>query len=718
MSQVVRPPLHLLSRSICRSFTIVLACVGLLQACLRLPAAAPETQFDSGLNKAANEYLDRRGSDVDRLQTRADAEARTARFRAFVLEAIGGLPRERTSLNSRLVGTLDADAFKVERVIYDSLPGFHIPADLYLPKSGNLPYPAILYTPGHYPVGKLEAWNLASNMARNGIAVLAYDPIGEGERLQYFDPAAKKSLAGQPTGEHSEAGVQIALTGDHISRYFLWDAMRGLDYLQSRSDIDANRIGAFGCSGGGAVTAYLAAFDRRLKAAGVACYITSFNALLGTIGPQEAEQSIPGFINHGFDFPDWIEAAGPLPYAVISTTDDMFPFEGARKSFNEAKRTYELYGAGNNLQWITGPGRHANLQPIHSQIIGFFLKQLRHVDEAPTLTRSDAPPASELECTATGQVSASFPAQTLFSLNRAAAQRVLPQRYPMHNASDLEVFRGRVTRAVRALTGAEVRPAVNSPQVTVNGSTQRDGYVLTNLKFTIVTGQEITGTIALPSLLGKRPAVLLLQDPASRDDRELDRLARAGNIVFAPELPPSTRDDQAPKSDLLGPFYIASLRAEILGKTLVGLRTDELIRCVDWLASRPDVDPSRISGRGSGAMGIVLLHAAVLDSRIRDITLNQTLISYQSAAESPITRNLAQSVIPGVLREYDLEDLMIAVTPRSISVISPIDGEGHSVDSASAQKALARVFETDRALHHAGRVELTPENPVAPPRNP
>ena len=720
MPQVVRP---LLRCPILRLLTIALACLGLLQPGLLSYASNPESQFDASLNKIANAHLDRRGTAVDKLQAPADAAARTAQFREFVLKAIGGLPKERTPLNPRLVGTLDEDGFRVERVIYDSLPGFHIPANLYLPKSGRAPYPAVLYTPGHYPVGKLEAWNLAANMARNGIAVLAYDPIGEGERLQYFDPGTKKSLAGQPTGEHSEAGIQIALTGDHISRYFLWDAMRGLDYLASRKDIDANRIGAFGCSGGGAVTAYLAAFDRRLKAAGVACYITSFSALLGTIGPQEAEQSIPGFIDHGFDFPDWIEAAAPVPYAVISTTEDMFPFEGARKSFIEAKRIYGLYGAGDSLQWITGPGRHANLRPVHLEIMSFFLKHLRHLDEEPTLTQLDAPPKSQLECTSTGQVSTSFPGETLFSLNRATSRSLVPGRRPIRSASDLAAFRDQVIREERTLTGAEAKPGqLDTLQVAFGESSKRNGYVLKSLRFLSVTGEKLVGTMALPSLSAKQPAMLLLEDPAHADvaqeGGELDRLARAGNIVFAPELPPAAPDREAPKSELLGPFYIASLRAQLIGKTLVGLRVDDVVRCVDWLSSRPEVNQSNISGRGSGAMGIVLLHAAALDLRIRGITLDNTLISYRSTVESPITSNLAQNVVPGVLRQYDLEDLLIALSPRPVSVISPIDGEGHPVNSENARKALARVFESDRALHLRGRVNLIQVEPGVLPTNP
>jgi cephalosporin-C deacetylase-like acetyl esterase len=654
MTKEVRPPFRLLTCPIPRLLAEALVCPGLLYLVFLLPVVKAQAQFDASLNRTAESFLDNRVIAVQKLQTRADAEARTKKFREVVLELIGGLPKERTPLNARLVGSLEEDGFEVQRVIYDSLPGFHVTANLYLPKVGHPPFPAVLYTPGHYPVGKVEAWNLAADMARNGIAVLAYDPIGEGERLQYFDPGTNKSRAGQPTGEHSEASTQIALTGDHISRYFLWDAVRGLDYLARRQDIDANRIGAFGCSGGGTVTAYLAVLDPRVKAVGVACYITSYSALLGTIGPQEAEQSIPGFIEDGFDFPDWIEAAAPTPYAVISTTEDMFPFEGARKSFDEAKRIYGIYGAADNLRWIVGPGRHANLRPIHPEIVKFSLHRLRQSDETPTLVQLDAPPATELQCTANGQVSTSFSGETLFSLNRAAAQKTKLSHRVLRSRSDLPGFRDQVTQAVRAMTGAEAQPGTNSLNVSLVGSTQRNGYVLQSVRFASVTGEELVGALALPSRPGKKPAVLLLDEGAygevAREGGELDRLASSGNIVFAPELPPGGPDHETPKSELLGPFYIASLRAQLVGRTLVGLRVDDTIRCMDWLSSRPDVNPKNIAGWSGGAMGIVLLHAAALDARILEVTLNGTLLSYRAAVDAAVPRNLAQSVIPGVLR--------------------------------------------------------------------
>jgi len=629
-----------------------------VQAAAAQPAPA-QAQLDRWLNAIARGDLAHRAAVMGRIHTRAQAEERRARVRQTVLRLIGGLPDERGPLHATIVGTLPEQGFHVERIVYDSLPGFHVTADLYVPDQGpdqgKPPYPAVIYTPGHNPAGKLEAWLFAANMARNGIAVLAYDPIGEGERMLYFDPATGASLAGHPTGQHSEASLQPMLIGEHISRYFVWDAMRGIDYLVSRPGIDPRRIGAFGCSGGGTVTAYLAALDPRVSVAGVACYITAFGPLLSTIGPQEAEQTIPGFIEDGLGFADWVESAAPRPYAIVSTTEDMFPFAGAQQSFEESRRIYSLYHANDRLQWITGPGRHGNLRPIEPQIVGFFMHWLKPArkTELPAIVPLPEPPAHDLLCTRTGQVSTSLGGASVYSLNRARA--VLPPiEKPFTSQSQLARFREQLIQQVRAVAAIGPLPLSPPMQISVTSTEQKPGYKIESVEFPSATGINLSGRLAIPDVPGKKPAVLLLS-PQPADDPDLDRLAASGHIVFAPELLPGYKDMEEQKSPLLGPFYLLTLRAFLVGKTLVGLRADDVLRAADWLASRPDVDAARLGAQGRGPMGIVLLHAAVLDPRIRSITLDRTLVGYRMAIDQPVTRDLAQSVIPGVLRHYDLD---------------------------------------------------------------
>jgi hypothetical protein len=183
--------------------------------------AAPRRDLIAYLNALAFSDLDRREAEVARIDTRAAAEKRKAENRRTVLRLIGGLPARSGPLAAKSYGTVEGDGFRIEKITYESLPGFRVTANVYLPTRGKGPYPAVLLTAGHDPSGKTGQYSFGANLARAGIASLAYDPISEGERMQYFDPATGASKVGRVTGEHSHAGLQTLLLGDHVARYFV-----------------------------------------------------------------------------------------------------------------------------------------------------------------------------------------------------------------------------------------------------------------------------------------------------------------------------------------------------------------------------------------------------------------------------------------------------------------------------------------------------------------
>ena len=588
-----------------------------------LPAADNDAreQLIQQLNQRAFGMLEQRAKAVAAVQTRAAAEKRRAEVRQMILRSMNGLPNQRGPLLARTTGALQRDGFRIEKVTFESLPGFVVTANLYLPVSVG-PFPAVVMTPGHGANGKAGEYQLAANFARNGIAALAYDVMGQGERLQYFDPETRKSKVGGSTGEHSQAALQSELLGEHISRYFVWDAMRAIDYLSTRHEIDSQRIGAFGCSGGGTVTAYLAALDDRVKAAASACYITAFQDLLPSkTGVQEAEQSIPGFISSGLDFADWVELAAPKPYAIVSTTEDMFPFEGARRTFEEARRFYTLYDPAGRIEWITGPGGHGALTPVHPKILAFFTKYLKHSDAAPTYTRLTPDKPADLFCTPGGQVGG----VTIGEIIRKRAEAVHPPKAP----TDF-----RTPAGITAQPGA---PA-----------------------------GEMPGQVFLPDnpATAPYPAVLVVSgDPPA----QLSAIPR-GRLVLVIHPRPWPPGTESAKSPLQGAFYLLSLRAQLTGLTLVGLRADDIIRAVDFLCARSDIDRHNIAAYASGPGAVALLHAAALDKRIARVVVDRTISSFRAIAAEPLHRNAPEYIVPGVLRHYDIADLIQAIAPRPVEV--------------------------------------------------
>lgn len=629
------------------------------------------------LNAEAKVYLDRRSEVVAAITTRKQADARQADVRAKLRSLIGE-PVHGYPLASKKTGMIEGEGFRIENVLYDAQPGRHVTANLYLPTGNDGPWPAVLLSPGHSPEGKLSIYSFAANLARNGIVALAYDIVGQGERLEYFDPATGMSRAERPTGDHSVAAFPAILAGGHLARYFIEDAMQGIDYLVSRPDVDADRIGAFGCSGGGTVTTYLAALDERVKAAATACYVTDFENLLATAGPQEAEQSIPGFIAAGLDITDWLELAAPKPYAVVSTTEDMFPFSGATVSVAEARAFWTAYGAAEKLEWITGPGGHGAITPFGDEIVDFFRRSLDA--SAPTVAFSSLRPddPEKLLVTPTGQLTTSIGTVTLADLERERIASIPPRSYASPEA---------LSAVIAELANVQTVPGGIADVRSVSEKTECG---LTFAKFQLASRMGPLDMRMIHAGGSKEMPVLLVLDPdpmevLARADGPLANLAREGWHIIALQVRGADGEGEA-KSDFVGNQNLLALRAMLAGYTLPGLRIDDVIAAMDWIESNAEGQPVTILGVGT--MGPVALQAAVIDSRIAAVHIDRSVVSLRSSASVPIARNLPANTIPGMLAHYDLPDVIAALAPRPVTVAAPVDPLGIALDEADFQALL------------------------------
>ena len=177
-------------------------------------------------------------------------------------------------------------------------------------------------------------------------------------------------------------GIRNLLAGESIARYMIWDAMRGLDLLESRPEVDRTRLGVTGCSGGGTLTVYLAALDPRIRAAAPACYVTSWEEQLPGTGPQDAEQQFPDQFRAGINHADLLALAAPTPYLICSSTEDFFPLEGARRTVAEARTVWQAYGAADRLEWFSEPGGHGIYRAGRERVYAWMRRWLRGEDGA------------------------------------------------------------------------------------------------------------------------------------------------------------------------------------------------------------------------------------------------------------------------------------------------------------------------------------------------
>jgi cephalosporin-C deacetylase-like acetyl esterase len=644
----------------------------------------PQKQLTAYLNSIGLKELNQRAAEIAAIRTTEDVRRRQQIVREKILALIGGLPNYHGALNTREAGVLSHEDYRIEKVIYESLPKFYVTANVYVPTHGTPPFPAVLMPVGHYDGGKEGERPVAIGLAQKGFIALEYDPIGQGERFQYYDADTGASKIGGTTQEHSHANAATLLIGDSVARYRIFDGIRGIDYLLSRKDVDPQRIGCMGCSGGGTLTTYISALDPRVKVAAPACYINAWQDLLATLGPQDGEQSFPRFLAEGLDIPDYIELFAPKPWLIASTRDDFFPLAGAKRAYEEAKRFYSVLGAEDRIAWFVGPGGHGVPLVSREAIFAWFIKWLKNGEGDPKAAPVKLDPPDRLLCTPTGQVATSLGGETVFTLNKARAKEILALHDPVSAAE------------IRRLAAINIQPGGPAPPLRIHNTYSRAGYKLEVVSYESETGIQIPGLILSPASPGRRAAVLVAD---SRDKNtiaapggDLEDLANAGYVVFAvqPRGMPETRQR---RSGFLGDYGDAA-RAYVVGKTLVGMRAEDLIHAVDYLCSRSDVDRAKIIGFGQGSLGVPLLHAALLDNRMARIVLQETLASYRLAVDQPIHRDLYDVLIPGVLKKYDLPEVVAALAPRPVVLLNPVDQLGRPLRAQGQYRASGEPLHT------------------------
>ena len=381
----------------------------------------PAKRLDAYLQARLGDHFDARRQAVAGLKTPEDVAKRQAALRSAFREAVGELPAEKTPLNPRVVGRDRRDGYTVERVIYESRPGHHVTANLYLP-DGPPPFPGVLVPCGHSENGKAaETYQRMSILlAKNGMAALCYDPIGQGERVQWLDPAGKPAVKGSTT-EHTLLGIGSLLVGRSAAGYRVWDGIRSLDYLASRPEVDPSRLGCTGNSGGGTETAYLMALDDRIVAAAPSCYITSLERLFATIGPQDAEQNLTGQVALGIEHADFVTMRAPRPTLLSVGTRDFFDIQGSWDTFREVKRIYGTLRMSERIDLFESDEPHGFTRPRRESCMRWMRRWLLHKDDAPVETDFPIAADGDLQCTETGQVLTSFRGKSAFDLNAEAA---------------------------------------------------------------------------------------------------------------------------------------------------------------------------------------------------------------------------------------------------------------------------------------------------------
>jgi dienelactone hydrolase len=361
----------------------------------------------------------------DALTSAADVAARQAEIRAAAAAGLGGLPQTGTPLEPEVVGEVAGDGFTVDKLIFSSLPGYFVTANLYRPADVVGPTAAVLFVCGHSDIAKAypRYQSVCSRLARNGLIALAIDPIGQGERISYLGPDGEV-LVPAGTTEHTYAGVQCWWRGQSIARYFVHDIRRAVDYLVSRPDVDPDRIGITGNSGGGTQTTLAMMLEPRLAAAAPGTFVMSRRDYQLSGQAQDAEQILLGGTAAGIDHEDFLIAMAPRPLLVLAANYDFFPIEGAMRSVERARRAYEILGRPDALGIARVDATHGYHPELAKAATEFFVRTVgdsdRQIDHREPALFTEA----ELACTTSGQI----------ALDRAQARRVFDLNLAGHRS--------------------------------------------------------------------------------------------------------------------------------------------------------------------------------------------------------------------------------------------------------------------------------------------
>jgi len=657
----------------------------------------PPKMLQTHFRRLAHEALDERLAKYESLQTPQQIVAWQNDLRAKFVANISGSPTK-SPLNSRVVGRLDRGDHRIEKIIYESVPGFLVTANLYLPQ-GDGPFPGVLVPCGHSANGKAYTTyqKVCILLARNGCAALIFDPPGQGERKQVLKPDAdahdSHDGAFSATGEHMVTGVAPILLGENLATHMIRDGIRGIDYLCSRPDIDASKIGCTGNSGGGNQTSFLMAIDERIVAAAPGNFITTTRIKNERPGPGDAEQNIFGQTRDGLDHPDFVMLRAPRPTLILAATQDFVPIEGSWIAFRQAKRLYGRLGFPERVGLAETDDRHGYNSELRVAMVRFMRRWLLGIDDAITEPAEvETLPDRELLCTTHGQVLLEPDSRSIFDLNRETSARLADRRTLRWSALN-DAGKRSLVRELAGVSEIGELPAASvtvSEQTTLEEQPDADNVRASQVRLSHDSDLVLPGRLVQPSSGPIKRCVLVLADsslPASQQAiADAGKLARDGATVLSVDLAGLGSTTMKPwrygsMSGVLGPNSAEWFIAYMLGKSFVGLRTNQILLASRWLQTMTG-SSSPVELLAIGEPCVPALHAAVVEPELfGQVTLRQPLQSWQSVVDTPVTKRQLPNVIHGVLRHYDLPDLVKLFPPDRLTIEQPLDAAGEPVNA-------------------------------------
>jgi dienelactone hydrolase len=678
------------------------------------------------------------------------------RFRDTRIEALrhslGQFPAEPADVKVLTTRTFEGDGYAIENLVFESRPGLVVTANLYRPAPPRVSMPGILICHSHHhPKTQVELQDMGVTWARLGCLVLVMDQLGHGERRQHPFPTAQSFPRPFRVGRQDyffryNTGMQLAIIGDSLIGWMVWDLRRGVDLLLARRGIDRERIVLLGAvAGGGDPAAVAAALDGRIRA------VVPFN--FG--GPQpESRYPLPDDAEASFNysgggswestrnlrlsardgFAPWVIVSSAAPRGLIYAHE--FAWDNDRDpAWARLQKVFDLYGAADRLASLHGRGSVSgkapeathcnNIGPEHRPEIYASLDRWFAIAR-PEHESSEHRTSEELQCM-TQQAADAFHPRTLHNLaGQLGAQRADAARARLA-ALPLAARRDELRRRWAGLLGDVEAP---TPTVSLVDSSALGDATLERLAI------EVEGEVVVPCLLlcpsasraGRAGVVVAFaqngkQEFIKQHSREISGLVERGFAVCLADVRGTgeTRPDDG-RGRNSSATSISSTEL-MLGPTLVGSRLRDLRAVLNYLRTRRDLDGARIALWGDsfapvnaddrelavpmdadGAPdqseplgGLLALFTALFEDDIRAVYIRGGLTGFQSLLKSPFCYLPHDCLVPAALTAGDLCDVAAAFAPRPLRFAGLVDG----TNRFASTHTLTDVFEPTRAAYQA-----------------
>lgn len=596
---------------------------------------------------------------------------------------------DRAPIASRVISRHDFGDYRVENVIFESYPGWEVNGTVYLPANPGR-YPGVVCPTGHSCKTR-ESYQIAGQtFARNGYIAISFDPPGCVGEIAHLN-------------EHFTNGLIGYLTGIWSNTHFVLDAIRCIDYLETRDDVDmaCGGVAMTGVSGGGATTLYAALIDERVLFQAPVCCLNEHELLHLTDWYTSCpEQFGPGLIASGIDFTDLVALYAPKPCLIVGGRGDpLFDYHNMRRLYHDAEDVYRLYGREQEIGVYIDESIHAYTLNMATEVVRWMNRIFKPgVDPLPLCDADLKLQAPELlHCHPSNAVN-------MFTINKEAGRRLHGARQVPTGVAGQAYVRERL----RDVLGLE---ASDFPDESVDWTWRarvEEQRKTLDYRFRSVDLQSAGGHV--PGLLlqpdkrstsarepwrpaarsGPLPAVLMIDEAGKWEGfRSNGPLAALGE-TFVYNVDVSGFGELAPAPVWYDISWFGDIDRILTylsvasGKSVMGMRVRDALLAWHYLRSLPEVDTDRLVLAGKGLGAVVALLASAFIAPLRKLVLWEPLFNYQALTEEFPFAWQQSVIVPNILQHLDLQDVLAHAPCEGVTVINPLDASRVPVDGALA----------------------------------